>query len=194
MSCMPKVVELSGQLFKLKPADTIAEVNSVQRLDTETWPDGYKHYAALFDLDQNSIFVATDQSEDIASYVGVERIRDTDFKKGIPGWDHDSREFSHMEGKAWYITGHVVNPKYAKVGLSASMIDYLKEAAVALDIDQIAVVLRINHPTLGKASRFWEKHDFTKLENTYDPNWKASPNAEDSGGVIYSFKLHPAKI
>ena len=62
----------------------------------------------------------------------------------------------------------------------------LTQMAKVNNIPTISVILRINHPTLGRSSNFWEHHGFARLEHTFDPSWKASLIAEDSGGVIYA--------
>ena len=186
-----KVIQIGNEQITLRRAQSLEEVLQVQELDTLTWPEGYKHYKDLFDLDPYSIFVAVNQAGKVVSHVGVERINQSDLGIGMPPWDHDPRANWHKpNGDTWYITGHVVDNAYRKCGLSHEMISYLKEIASDYYTRFIAVIHRLNHPTLGKVSEFWKHHGFVRLDQTLDPNWKAAPTAEGSGGVIYSLRIN----
>ena len=184
-----RTTTVDGNLLVLRTCGDVGEAQRVQALDTEVWPEGYKQYLDLFVINGDSIKVAVGANCQIASYVGIERIRMEDLGTSMPGWDHDPKRWVRPKGRVWYIIGHAVTREYRKSGLSREMIRFLLDEAKESDIDLVAVILRLNHPTLGKASTFWEHHGFRRLEDTFDPSWKASPTAEDSGGVIYAVEI-----
>ena len=178
----------SGQVsMDLRYATGEAEVYQAQYLDTKTWPDGYKRYADLFRHDPKSLIVAVNNQGAVMSHMGVERIHDYEIGPDMPGWDHDPKVVFRPDGNVWYIVGHVVGPEYRKSGLAYEVVGYtIEEARANPEIDMLAVILRENHPTLGKASKFWEKFGLKPLEHTRNAGWKASPEAPDSGGIVYA--------
>lgn len=175
----------NGKRIILRNATITAEVAAVQELDARTWPEGYRHYVELFEIDQNSIYAAVTNQGEIVSHVGLERIIQADLGKGMPTWNHSPQGWYKHDSDVGYITGHTVREDFKGLGLSHHMIDYVKKAAAMNGLEWLAVILRLNHPTLGKNSNFWKAHGFHVLGKSEDPEWKAAPNAKDYGGVVY---------
>jgi len=183
---MVKTIELDGTSFHLRYLFSLLEVFKVQQLDTETLPEGFKMYGDLYRTDTRSILIAETAGSRFAAHVGFNRIKGKRIFQRMPPWDHNHEDMYAETGNTLYILGHVVRKEFERIGLSHTLIDYLKElATIDSGIARIAVMARTKHPTLGdRAVKYWESNGFEKLDETEDSGWKASADAGDSGGVI----------
>ncbi len=166
----------------------VRDVAPVQGLSDTTWQEeGYRHYRALHTADPTSIVVATTLDDRIAGFAGLERIEYLDLGKEMPQADHDPRNgWVKLEGDVLYVTGVAVAQPHRSRGLSGQLIEYVAARAKAdPQTDHLVTLHAMGRPASEREARFWEHHGFRQNVETYNPEWKAHPEAEASGSVLY---------
>lgn len=174
---------------------TESEIQAAQDLDDAAWEGGFQRYSELHHLYPSGIRIAA--TDEVLGYIGAERLHEDDlrvgasssFTKSMPPWDHDPQRWHRPDGNVLYILGHAVKPEYWKHGVSeAIMDDFLCWAREQDDITRVAVIYHLRHPTLANPLKFWGKHGFMPVLETYDPNWKYAADKKEVGGIIFALE------
>ena len=170
-------------------------IPAIQELDRTTWKDGFQHYDKLYQLYPEGITVALADNGTLLGYIAAERLTGqdltvgaaSDFKRSLPPWNHDPDGWHKPYGSVLYILGHAVLPGYWRRGVSELIMpNFMYNAENQRDIDTVAVIYHLRHPTLSNPLKFWGNYGFRPLLETYDPNWKVAPDKTEVGAIVWA--------
>ncbi len=171
-----------------------SEIKVVQSLDDLMREGGFQHYAELYGMYPQGIWVAVD-NEKVIGYIAAERIAQRKlvgarYEEPLPPWDHSPRQFSDPSGDVAYIVGHAVALEYQRRGISNQLIKAFLESAKKQKFEMAAVNHNLRHPTIINPKEFWGRHGFNNILDTYDPRWKHAADKPVDGSIVWAAYLH----